>query len=136
MCQRVCSTGRTEADRIPAGLSAVWTQRTTAAKFRDHPLCGRGNCLLGREVPRHLVCHRGVQKAGKESNCLPAAAVESQTKIPGGLVLSALRGFLIVSGYFRLWVRVWVREKIVIRIKDLIIRMPDANKLQRALVRW
>ena len=45
-------------------------------------------------------------------------------------------GFLIVSGYFRLWVREWVREKIVIRIKDLIIRMPDANKLQRALVRW
>lgn len=50
--------------------------------------------------------------------------------------MSALQGFLIVSGYFRLWVREWVREKIVIRIKDLIIRMPDANKLQRALVRW
>ena len=31
-------------------------QRTAAAKAGDHPLCGRGDRLLGRTIPRHPVC--------------------------------------------------------------------------------
>ena len=51
----------------PGGLSGMndflfftWdgqVKRTAAAESGNHPICGRGDCLLGRAVPWYSVCH-------------------------------------------------------------------------------